>query len=45
MGVCTAYFLLASPSYNASLHSVILIEEYEVAGAASGKAGRLPTME
>ncbi|EIN09629.1 FAD dependent oxidoreductase [Punctularia strigosozonata HHB-11173 SS5] len=39
IGVCTAYFIVNDPAHDPTRTTVTLIEEHEIAGAASGKAG------
>ncbi|KAL2828206.1 FAD dependent oxidoreductase [Aspergillus cavernicola] len=41
IGCCSAYYLTRHPSFDASRHSVTLIEASDIAGGASGKAGGL----
>lgn len=39
IGVCTAYFIVSDPTHDPTRTTVTLVEEHEIAGAASGKAG------
>ncbi|KAF9891310.1 hypothetical protein FE257_004165 [Aspergillus nanangensis] len=41
IGCCSAYYLTRHPSFDASRHSVTILEASEIAGGASGKAGGL----
>ncbi|KAI5290529.1 hypothetical protein KEM54_001282 [Ascosphaera aggregata] len=41
IGCSTAYYLTRHPSYDPSLHKIVVIEATEIAAAASGKAGGL----
>ncbi|KAI5305577.1 hypothetical protein KEM56_004002 [Ascosphaera pollenicola] len=41
IGCSTAYFLTRHPSYDPSLHKIVVIEASDIAAGASGKAGGL----
>ncbi|CAL3966712.1 unnamed protein product, partial [Diplocarpon coronariae] len=39
IGCTTAYFLTRHPSFNPSLHKIVILEATAIASGASGKAG------